>query len=435
MMNSYPDFQAYGYKIIEELGRNREGGRITWRSQKLETNEEVVLKQFCFATTASDWSGFQSYEREIEVLQSLNHPGIPRYLDSFETENGFCLIQEYKKAPSLEKPRSFEPEEIKLLAVHILEILVFLQNRIPPIIHRDIKPENILVDNNLNVYLIDFGFARIGSQEVFGSSVFKGTPGFIPPEQIRKPTEASDLYSLGVTLICLLTNKKSTQILELTAEDDPYCVEFKHLVSRLSLRFIEWLEKMVQPKLKDRFHNAEEALEALKPLYVIRIPEVKLSETLLCATANKLGEKLFIPLTINNSIPDTILEGKWEVADCPSDRPQPEKSHPWISFNSQEFRSNSVVLNIKVDTTQLRAEKVYERQLILKTNSSPEIYTVPLKIRTASLPIQTKKFPFLWLSFLLAIAFLAPLEIQVARFTYHKINDIILKISSHDLGI
>lgn len=260
-MNSYPDFKDYGYQVIKELGRNREGGRITWQAKKIESNEEVVLKQFCFAIAGTNWSGFQTYEREIEVLQGLKHPGIPRYLESFETENGFCLIQEYKNAPSLEKSRSFEPEEIKTIAIRLLEILVFLQNRIPPVIHRDIKPENILVDFDLNVYLIDFGFARIGSQEVFGSSVFKGTPGFIPPEQVRKPTEASDLYSLGATLICLLTGKKSTLIQDLTAEDDPYYLEFKHLLPRLNLRFISWLEQMVQPKLKDRFKNAEEANE------------------------------------------------------------------------------------------------------------------------------------------------------------------------------
>ncbi|MEH2336933.1 hypothetical protein [Nostoc sp.] len=48
--------------------------------------------------------------------------------------------------------------------------------------------------------LIDFGFARIGSQEVAGSSVFKGTPGFIPPEQMFEPTKATDLYAVGVAV-------------------------------------------------------------------------------------------------------------------------------------------------------------------------------------------------------------------------------------------
>jgi len=65
--------------------------------------------------------------------------------------------------------------------------------------HRDIKPENVLVDRQeeLKVYLVDFGFAHIGSGEVAASSVVKGTLGFMPPEQMfnRQLTEASDLYS------------------------------------------------------------------------------------------------------------------------------------------------------------------------------------------------------------------------------------------------
>ena len=165
----------------------------------------------------------------------------------------------------------------------------------------------------MNVYLIDFGFARIGSQEVSGSSVFKGTPGFIPPEQLRQPTEASDLYGLGATLICLLTGIKSTAIQDLTDNDDPYLIKFQPLVPKLSLRFIQWLEKMVQPRLKERFVNAKSALETLKPLYVIRIPEAEFDKSVLNFTAVRLGEKLAQTITVSNPISETILEGKWEV--------------------------------------------------------------------------------------------------------------------------
>ena len=83
-------------------------------------------------------------------------------------------MQEYKNAPSLAERRSFTVEEIKQIAVSVLEILVYLQQRTPPVIHRDIKPENILVDNQLNAYLIDFGFARIRGGEMALSSVDGG---------------------------------------------------------------------------------------------------------------------------------------------------------------------------------------------------------------------------------------------------------------------
>src|ERR687886_2607462 len=259
------------YQVVQELGRNQEGGRITYLAtdSSLEPPQQVVIKEFRFAALGANWSGFKAYEREIEVLRELNHPRIPRYLDSFETKSGFCLVQEYKKALSLVVQRSFTPEEIKKIAVSVLEILVYLQKRTPPVIHRDIKPENIVVDKQLNAYLVDFGFARIRGGQVALSSVAAGTPGFMPPEeQFGRPlTEASDLYSLGATLICLLTGTRSLDVGNLI--DDDYRFDFKGKVPQLSPSFIAWLEKMVVPNVKQRYTNAAVALEALKPIRVV----------------------------------------------------------------------------------------------------------------------------------------------------------------------
>src|SRR5919199_951802 len=259
------------YQVVRELGCNQEGGRITYLAtdSSLEPPQQVVIKEFRFAALGANWSGFKAYEREIAILQQLEHPRIPRYLDSYETETGFCLVQEYKKALSLVVQRSFEPEDIKKIAVSVLEILVYLQERTPPVIHRDIKPENILVDEQLNAYLVDFGFARIRGGELAMSSVAAGTPGFMPPEGQfgRTLPEASDLYSLGATLICLLTGTRSVDVGNLI--DDNYRFDFKKLIPKLNPRFISWLEKMVAPNVKQRHANADDALQALKPIQVV----------------------------------------------------------------------------------------------------------------------------------------------------------------------
>ncbi|WP_315791464.1 serine/threonine-protein kinase [Fischerella sp. JS2] len=406
-MSSYPDFSSQGYQVITELGRNREGGRITWLATDLNKFQQVVLKQFCFAQIGSNWSAYNAHEREIQVLQELNHPGIPRYLGAFETEDGFCLIQEYKNASTLAEPRSFQPEEIKQIAVKGLEILVYLQNRIPPVIHRDIKPENILVDDQLNVYLIDFGMSCFGSQEVSGSSVFKGTPGFIPPEQMRQPTLASDLYGLGATLICLLTGTKSTAIQNLTDNDDPYLINFRHLLPRLSLRFLNWLELMVQPSLKKRFTNAQTALEALKPLDVIRVPGVELSQSVLEFQATRLGERLTQTITVENPIPDTVLAGTWEVAPHLQDPPHTPNAHTWISVEPTKFTRDRTVCHIHVDSSKLMADKLYKRQLLLHTNAYPEIYPMTVRVQTAPLPIEKRKLPYAGLAALLSASAIA----------------------------
>jgi serine/threonine protein kinase len=267
------DFSHLGYQINKELGKNHFGGRITHLAEAENDKKQVVIKEFRFADVGADWSGYKAYEREIEVLKQLNHPRIPSYLTTFETPQGFCLVQEYKDAPSLASENNFTPQQVKQIAISILEILVYLQQRNPQIIHRDIKPENILVDKNLNAYLVDFGFARVNNNEVALSSVASGTPGFIPPEEYfgRDLTEASDLYSLGVTLICLLSGTRSVNVGKLI--DDEYRFNFKSLPSNINPKFVEWLGKMVEPNIKHRFANATEALEALKSVPAISKPK------------------------------------------------------------------------------------------------------------------------------------------------------------------
>lgn len=262
-MSVHPDLSDYGYQINTQLGCNREGGRITWKGTDLNTQKTVAIKQFCFAVADSTWSGYKAYEQELTILQKLDCIGIPKYLDGIETENGFCLIQEYIPASSLNNYRQLTLAEIEQVAQKILDILIYLQQQNPPILHRDLKPENILLDEELNPYLIDFGFASLGSKEISASSVFKGTPGFIAPEQIVKPTLSSDLYSLGVTLVCLLSNKSIGEIQELASTDNPYQLDLKALLPQLDKQLLDWLEKMTNAKASERFDNALVAKQAL----------------------------------------------------------------------------------------------------------------------------------------------------------------------------
>lgn len=281
---SFPDFSKLGYQIECLLGQNRACGRVTYMAKSIDKQLPVVIKQVQLAQLGTSWLDYDAYQREVQVLQQLDHPSIPRYLNSFVTTTGFYLVQEYKKAACLAQPQHWTPAEIKQIAVAVLEVLVYLQQQVHPMIHRDIKPENILVDNQgelhtMQVTLVDFGFACIGG-EVAASSVVKGTLGFMPPEQVfnRQLTEASDLYSLGVTLLCLLTQTKSTEVGHLI--DDTYHFNFKRLLPQLSLQFVDWLKKMVAPSLKDRYPNAVTALKALQPIDVSQITTVGMLPTL-----------------------------------------------------------------------------------------------------------------------------------------------------------
>ncbi|HEY9302244.1 MAG TPA: protein kinase [Phormidium sp.] len=385
-MNASPDFSTHGYQIEKELGHNSLGGRVTYLAKNTNTQKLVVIKQFQFAQLGASWTEYEAYEQELKVLQKLDFPGIPRYLDSFQTDSGFCMVQEYKNAESA-VARTFSPPDIKQIAIASLEILVDLQAQKPPIIHRDIKPENLLIDDELNVYLVDFGFARLGGGNIAASSVVKGTMGFMPPEQMfnRQLTKASDLYGLGITLICLLTGTKSADVGNLV--DANYGIHFRHLVPPLQQGWMNWLERMVAPRVQDRYKSAADALAVLESLDVSRLPKVRLERDTLELTATELGETITEIIEISNPIPDTMLAGRWEVAAHPSDPPHTPYDHPWISFEPQKFESNNVACKILVDTKQLLASQAYERYIILHTNSEPDTYQLKIKVTTARLPI------------------------------------------------
>jgi serine/threonine protein kinase len=298
VMNHQPDFSSHGYRVMRELGRNREGGRVSYLAESLIEQRQVVIKQFRFAQENTNWQGFKEYEREIAILQKLKHPRIPRYLNSFETSDGFCMVQEYKDAPDLAQTKSFEPETIKKIIISVLEILDDLQQRIPLIIHRDIKPENILVDSNHRAYLIDFGLARVNGVEVAISSIMAGTPGFMPPEELfnRPLTTASDLYSLGATTIALLTNTSAVNISSLI--DENYQFKFRHLLPGINPDFIDWLQKMVAANSKDRYANAAIALQALQKIDITGKATPKLQNIQMSSAIMVIGAVLAVSSAI-----------------------------------------------------------------------------------------------------------------------------------------
>jgi serine/threonine protein kinase len=256
------DLSPQGYQVDRILGQNAHGGRVTYLAQDINAQMPVVIKQFQFA--GNTWGNYDAYQREVDILQQLDHPHIPKYLASWETPNGFCLVQEYKTGANLANTgRKFNLDEVKQIAIEILEVLIYLQQQQPPVVHRDLKPENILIDEQNQVNVIDFGFARNNDQEVAASSTVKGTLGFMPPEQLfnRPLTKAADLYSLGVTLVCLLTGYKSTAIDQLI--DNNYRLDLRLHLSHLPANFLAWLIKITDPNPDQRFSDAQDALNAL----------------------------------------------------------------------------------------------------------------------------------------------------------------------------
>lgn len=261
-MSQLPDFSEHGYRAVEVLGTNPEGGRTAYRGVRLSDDQAVVIKRFSFASGDASWESYASHERELQMLAGLKHPRIPAYLGDFQTDDGFCMVQEFCTAPAMSSRRHWKPKQVKRLAESALELLVFLQDHTPPVVHRDIKPDNILVDQDGNAFLVDFGLARADRAQA--TTIAVGTPGFMPPEQLlgHELTTATDLYGLGAALMSALTGTPSANIGSLV--DSTFSFDLGRLPKNLSPAFRDWIGDMVAPGLKERFGSAQEALNALR---------------------------------------------------------------------------------------------------------------------------------------------------------------------------
>jgi len=257
------------YAIEKQLSQN--AGRRTLLARDLQTQELVAIKLLIFGEDVC-WDDLKLFEREAQTLQLLSHPAIPRYLDYFDvdtpTGKGFALVQSYIPAKSLEEwlkgGRTFSEAEIKQLAKALLEILRYLHGQQPQVIHRDIKPSNILLANRSgnsvgDVYLVDFGSVQTLAARKGGTITVVGTYGYMPPEQFGgRNVPASDIYSLGATLIYLVTGRHPAELSQGNLQ-----IQFESTVN-LNPELIAWLKWMTQPSLNRRLASAKEALEALE---------------------------------------------------------------------------------------------------------------------------------------------------------------------------
>ncbi|MBE9007899.1 serine/threonine protein kinase [Fortiea sp. LEGE XX443] len=256
------------YEIQQQLGKK--AGRRTFVARDLVTQQLVIIKLLSF-NSDFEWDDLKLFEREAETLKSLSHPAIPRYLDYFEVNSpsvkGFALVQTYIPAQTLEQylqsGRTFTEVEVKQIATGILEILIYLHGLNPPVIHRDIKPSNILLGERSGnsvgqLYLVDFGSVQTILAVEGGTRTVVGTYGYMPPEQFGGRTvPASDIYSLGATLIYLVTG---THPADLPQKD--FRIQFEPAVN-LSYSLVRTLKWMIEPSLDRRLSSAHAALEAL----------------------------------------------------------------------------------------------------------------------------------------------------------------------------
>jgi len=158
-----------------------------------------------------------NFLREAQLLAALDHPNIPKVIDSFSHTGKYYLVMEYVDGDTLDamlaaRGHPFTEAEVRRWLDQLCNVLAYLHGRQPPIIFRDLKPENIMVDRTGQIKLIDFGIVRFFQPGKTKDTTLLGTAGYAPPEQHgRGQTDArSDIYALGATLHRLLTGHDPT---------------------------------------------------------------------------------------------------------------------------------------------------------------------------------------------------------------------------------
>ena len=256
------------YRIATVIGQGAFG--TTYEAEDLSNYQRVAMKVLSLQQ-ASDWKAIDLFEREAQVLATLNHPSIPKYLDYFHrdtlSDRRFYLVQELIEGESLaervKKGWRATEEQVYQIAMQLLEILNYLHHLSPPVIHRDIKPQNIIRRPDGQVYLVDFGAVQdVYRHTLISGGTFVGTVGYMPPEQFRgKAFFASDLYALGATLLFLFAHRSPDELPQKRMK-----IDFRDRI-QMSPAFANWLEKMLEPALEDRYKSACEAAGVLKNLY------------------------------------------------------------------------------------------------------------------------------------------------------------------------
>lgn len=259
------------YRPVELLGQGGFGKTFIALDCDKPSQPKCVIKQCSPQLEGSDSSGVAKAEalfaEEAKHLEQLgNHDQIPELYAYFMVEKQQYLVQEYVRGQTLTQELTqegvFSQNKIEALLRDLLPVLGFI-HRIP-VIHRDIKPDNIIRrESDRSLVLVDFGAAKRvtpTNRSITGTVI--GTAEYVAQEQMAgKPKEASDIYSLGVTCLHLLTGVSPFNLFD-TEEFEWVWRDF--LVNNpVDQKLGAVLDKMVCPGTKKRYQSTQAVLDAL----------------------------------------------------------------------------------------------------------------------------------------------------------------------------
>jgi serine/threonine-protein kinase len=263
------------YQILQILGKGGFGETFLAIDTHMPSARKCVIKQLKPAIqvpTIPQWLQ-ERFKREAAVLEELgeNHLQIPRLYAYFSEGGDFYLVQEWIEGMTLtqkyQQKGNFSAEEVREILIDLLPVLDYIHSR--RIIHRDIKPDNIILRaSDGKPVLIDFGVMKEAVATVINTdgtttySIALGTPGYMSSEQAAgRPLYSSDLYSLGLTAVFLLTGKTPQY---LSTDDRTGELLWRQDLPDLDSNLAAAIDRAIRFHPRDRFSSAKEMLAALK---------------------------------------------------------------------------------------------------------------------------------------------------------------------------
>jgi len=252
------------FRVTKVLGQGGMG-RI-YEGLEESRGERVAVKMLSLGGT-TDWRLRELFERSTHVLMALSHPLLPK-VHAFEQDDAgrFILVRDIYDGGTLEErigrnDRRLAPAEVTRMLEALLDLLVYLQARVPPVIHRDIKPSNVMfrsADDDAPV-LVDFDSVAAPEGRRSGLTIV-GTPGYTAPEQFAgEASPSTDVYSLGATMLFVVTHLEADAIPRRAGQFD-----LGNMLAPLDDATRRVLTRMVNTDRTKRYETAAEALDDLR---------------------------------------------------------------------------------------------------------------------------------------------------------------------------
>nr|WP_246844254.1 bifunctional serine/threonine-protein kinase/formylglycine-generating enzyme family protein [Hydrocoleum sp. CS-953] len=300
------------YRALKIIGRGGFGRTFQAVDEFKPSKPFCVIKQFLPQAKGTENLSKAAllFDQEAERLDTLGrHPQIPELLAYFSQDNRQYLVQEFIDGQTLQQELTwsgaFDERKILELLKSLLPVLEFIHAQ--RVIHRDIKPENIIRrkrDNQL--VLVDFGIAKfVTKMALTVTGTIIGSEGYAPPEQaMGKATFSSDIYSLGVTCIHLLTEVEPVNLFDVG--EDKWIWQ-NYLKSKVSDKVKNLLDKMIIRATKKRFQNPREILSVINHIYPMEIKFIPPPRIFPKPTATPVIIDTSPPQTFLTSIPESEI--------------------------------------------------------------------------------------------------------------------------------